>query len=108
MPADETLLEFTDPAGLEYVDYLNKPPGADPDEARKLLAEHGDVFRQHLIVAKLLEYQADDLERPDADKAYGTIQLRGYKSALRHTIDDLRNGAFLPGGARFVDDFGAG
>jgi hypothetical protein len=95
---DEELLTFTDTAELEYADKLHE---ADADEARELLAEHGDTFRQHLVVAKLLEEQADHLERADADKTYGKVELRGYKSGLRHSIADLRRGDFLPGGGRF-------
>lgn len=102
-PTDEDLLEFTNTKELEYHDKLNRGSGGD---ATDLLAKHGGVFRQHLIVAKLLEYQADHLEHSSADKAYGKIELRGYKVALRHTIDDLRDGSFLPGGHRFEENFG--
>jgi hypothetical protein len=70
------------------------------------LTEHGDLFREHLQLAKLLEEQADHLEDPSADKGYGKIYLRGYKVALRHTIDDLRYGDFLPGGRRWEDRLG--
>ena len=102
---DEKLLTFTQTEQFEYAGKLSKgPPGAD--EARQLLAEHGDLFREHLQLAKLLEEQADHLEDPGADKAYGKIELRGYKVALRHTIDDLRYGDFLPGGSRLQDRLG--
>jgi hypothetical protein len=100
---DEQLLTFTDTSGLEYADKLSEPISTDSTEARQLLAQHGDVFRQHLVIAKLLEEQADNLEDPSADKAYGKVNERGYKTALRHTIDDLRDGQFLPGGNRYED-----
>lgn len=93
-PTDEELLTFTDTSKLEYSDKLHE---GDPDEAKQLLAEHGEVFRQHLIVALLLEAQADGIEGASADVAYGKIENRGYKSALRHAAADLRLGEFLPG-----------
>jgi hypothetical protein len=95
---DEDLLTFTNTDALEYADRLG---GSDPEDSRALLREHGDAYRQHLVIAKLLEEQADHLEDPSADRGYGKIYLRGYKVALRHTITDLRNGDFLPGGHRF-------
>lgn len=97
---DDYLLTFTDTSGLDYADKLHE---ADPDEARSLLTQHGEAFRQHLVIAKLLEEQADDLERLDADKTYGKIELRGYKSALRHSVADLRSGEFIPpDGGRYL------
>src|SRR4051794_30625444 len=72
MPDDEQLLTFTDLSELDYRDLLHGPePGADVERARELLREHGDVFRHHLLIACLLEQQADDIEHPSADKAYG-------------------------------------
>ena len=103
-PTDEELLTFTDTSKLEYADKLHE---ADPDEAKQLLAAYGEVFRQHLIVALLLERQADDIEGESADKAYGKIANRGYKSALRHAAADLRLGEFLPGRGhnRYSEEF---
>lgn len=103
-PTDHELLTFTDTSGLEYSDKLHE---GDPDEARQLLAEHGEMFRQHLIVALLLERQADYIEGKSADRAYGKIENRGYKCALRHAAADLRLGEFLPGrrGNRYDEHF---
>jgi hypothetical protein len=55
------------------------------------------------LIALLLEHQVDGLEHPSADKAYGKIELRGYKVALRHAIAGLRDGDFLPSGTRTED-----
>jgi hypothetical protein len=101
VPDDSRLLTFTDTDPLEYSVLLSRRK-PDKETARKLLAEHGDVFRQHLLIALLLEEQADALEESDADKRYGKVHLRGYKVALRHTIADLRMGDFLPGRGRFA------
>ena len=104
MEIDDTeLFTFTNTDGLEYADKLSPGGSGDPEDARAMLREHGDPYRQHLVIAKLLERQADYLEGESADKGYGKVYLRGYKVALRHTILDLRNGDFLPGGEKFRD-----
>lgn len=103
---DHDLFTFTNTDALEYADKLSSGGSGDPEYARKLRDEHGEVFHQHLVIAKLLEEQADYLEDPGADRGYGKVYLRGYKVALRHTIADLRNGEFLPDGHRFQDRLG--
>lgn len=102
-PTDDELLMFREASEFDYT-----VDDAGPDEARQLLAEHPELFRQHLIVASLLEQQANSIEGPGADRVYGKIENRGYKRALRDIAGHLRAGEFLPDrrGNRYWEHFG--
>jgi hypothetical protein len=73
---------------------------ASPPDARRLLAEHGDVYRAQLVAARWIEgwrerMEADPLVPPSPDYA------EGHAEALRELAANLRQGDLLPGGTLY-------
>lgn len=83
---------------------------ADAGDARRLLREHGDVFRAQLVAARWLDgYRLRRLA--DFDLLAGSIgpshsrdHKRGFDEAMRDVVAHLRQGAFLPGGILYDDE----
>jgi hypothetical protein len=92
--SDNELLDF-DESGLAM---------ADAGDARRLLHEHGDVFRAQLVAARWIDGY---LERREREVQSPTSDPR-FEEAVRDTWRDiaanLRQGHFLPGGRLFEDE----
>jgi hypothetical protein len=67
----------------------------DPARARQLLSEHGDVYRGHLAVAKILDIHRDRAAEDDTPK--GGDWHEGYIFAVEDIAAHLRKGDYLPG-----------
>ena len=77
----------------------------EPGRSRRLLDEHGEVYRAQLVAARHLVMWADRIEnRP----AYGVDErhLRGFMNGLLEVAAHLRQGDYLPGGRLYEDEEG--
>lgn len=79
---------------------------ADPGDARRLLHEHGDLFRTQLVAARWLQGY---LERRQQSQQTGIVRHsddheKGFEEAMRDVIAHLRQGDFLPGGTLYEDE----
>jgi hypothetical protein len=75
---------------------------ADAGDARRLLREHGDVFRAQLVAARWLEgyrQRRKDQWSPDRERFE-----EGVDETLRDITAHLRQGDFLPGGRLYEDE----
>ena len=81
---------------------------AEAGDARRLLREHGDVFRAQLVAARWLEgYRLRRVEEQAAMikiGAHGEEHEEGFDEAMRDVIAHLRQGDFLPGGTLYEDE----
>ena len=79
---------------------------ADAGDARRLLHQHGDVFRAQLVAARWLEgYRQRRLsETSSLVGGWPQDHEEGLDEALRDVITHLRQGDFLPGGALYEDE----
>jgi hypothetical protein len=93
---DNELLNF-DASGLAM---------ADAGDARRLLREHGDVFRAQLVAARWLEgYRGRRLADSSITQTAGWEHHEaGWDEAMRDVIAHLRQGDFLPGGTLYEDE----
>lgn len=76
---------------------------AEPGDARRLLREHGDVFRAQLVMARwLLGWHKRTREkfRTLPDETWGD----GWSEAVLEIVAHLRQGDFLPGGTHYEDE----
>jgi hypothetical protein len=77
---------------------------ADAGDARRLLREHGDVFRAQLVAARWLEGYRERRSkagwRPARDEAFEA----GVEDTLRDVVAHLRQGDFLPGGTLYQEE----
>ena len=70
----------------------------DPDEARSTLAgEHGELFRNHLVIAHWLDRWRQGIARGPMTDASPEWQA-GVEYALLEVAAHLRQGDFVPGG----------
>jgi hypothetical protein len=94
--SDNDLLEF-DASSLAM---------ADVGDARRLLHQHGDVFRAQLVAARWLEgYRQRRLsETSSLVRGWPQEHEEGLDEALRDVIAHLRQGDFLPGGALYEEE----
>jgi hypothetical protein len=83
---------------------------ADAGDARRLLREHGDVFRAQLVAARWLDrYRLQRLTAEMPTHAAGwELHEEGFDEAMRDVIARLRQGDFLPGGALYEDEMTGG
>ena len=74
-------------------------------DARRLLREHGDVFRAQLVAARWLEKQRHKRRqtRQTRPGEWPSAHDAGWDEAMEDLVQYLRQGDFLPGG-RFYDD----
>lgn len=95
MLSDDELLDF-DHDDLFDVQVFDKPY-----EGRRMLEEHGDVFRSQLLIARWLDGWAQRICEPS-----GANPATVY--ALTNTVLEmsayLRQGRFLPGGTFYEDE----
>jgi hypothetical protein len=79
---------------------------ADAGDARRLLRQHGDVFRAQLVAARWLEgYRQRRLSETSSLVAgWPQEHEEGLDEALRDVIAHLRQGDFLPGGTLYEDE----
>jgi hypothetical protein len=70
---------------------------------RSILEEHGDVYRQQLIVARWIEHWAIGLEENRVTEPGGESYYEGMAAALRDVTAHLRQGDLLPGGVLYED-----
>jgi hypothetical protein len=82
--------------------------GAEPGDPRRLLHEHGDLYRVHLVAARWFEGW---LERRRGDGAKAIPGARhsdeheaGFEEAIRDVVAHLRQGDLLPGGLLYRDE----
>ena len=78
---------------------------ADAGDARRLLREHGDVFRAQLVAARWIDgYRErrakDSVSRIGSDSRFEA----GAEDTLRDIAAHLRQGDFLPGGRLYKDE----
>jgi hypothetical protein len=92
--SDNELLDF-DASGLAM---------AEAGDARRLLREHGDVFRAQLVAARWIDWYRESRERlaesPTSDPRFE----EGVGDTLRDIAAHLRQGDFLPGGRLYEDE----
>jgi hypothetical protein len=92
---DDELLDFD----LTRLDGFETAP-------RTLLQRHGDLYRNHLVVARWLMRYHDDRSRRAVSAALGdrgTDFEKGALDSLRDIAAHLRQGDFLPGGRLYED-----
>jgi hypothetical protein len=81
---------------------------ADAGDARRLLREHGDVFRAQLVAARWLEGYRLRRQEDQASMikigAHGEEHEEGFDEAMREVIAHLRQGEFLTGGTLYEDE----
>ena len=79
---------------------------AEAGDARRLLREHGDVFRAQLVAARWLEgYRQRRLsETAGLVGGWPEGHEEGWDEAVRDVIAHLREGDFLPGGRLYEDE----
>jgi hypothetical protein len=79
---------------------------ADAGDARRLLREHGDVFRAQLVAARWLDgYRLRRLTAESPTHSEGwELHEEGFDEAMRDVIAHLRQGDFLPGGTLYEDE----
>ena len=82
------------------------PENYDPEEARRQLAEYGDVYRYQLVQAIELEERAQMLTEQGQVEPWqdvlGTPDWNGgFIGAFREVAASLRCGQYLPGGMLF-------
>jgi hypothetical protein len=83
---------------------------ADAGDARRLLREHGDVFRAQLVAARWLDaYRLRRLtaETPTDSEGW-ELHEEGFDEAMRDVIAHLRQGDFLPGATLYEDEMTGG
>lgn len=90
-PTDDQLLDFDSSNLADY----------DETTARATLAgEHGDTFRNQLVIARWLSRWVENMDGLGAaDKAY----QEGYERALREVAAHLRQGDLLPGAVLYEE-----
>ena len=97
MLTDNDLLEFN---ASSLVD-------VEAGDARRLLHEHGEVFRAQLIAACWLEgsrkRRAADIESVPWPRRTSPDHEAGFEEAIRAMVARLRQGDFLPGGESYRD-----
>lgn len=98
MLSDNDLLNFT----------TSNLAGADPGDPRKLLHDHGDLYRVQLVAARWFEGY---LQRRKESNAQSLVGLRhsdereaGFEEAMRDVVAHLRQGDLLPGGRLWEDE----
>jgi hypothetical protein len=85
---EETLLDFD----RDIFDWSE-------EHAVRMLAEHHDLYLNHLLVAKHLEFWASSLdERKEAGDPNHPDLDKGFILALEELAASLRLGRYLPGG----------
>jgi hypothetical protein len=93
MLSDDELLDFDvgglDTAGGEY-------------DGRALLAQHGDVFRSHLLLARWLDGWCQRVCEPPFQM--DPKQVYYLTNTLLDLVAFLRLGKFLPGGTFYEDE----
>ena len=94
--SDNELLDF-DASGLAM---------AQAGDARRLLHQHGDVFRAQLVAARWLDaYRQRRLsETEQLVGGWHHEHEEGWDEAVRDVIAHLRQGDFLPGGKLYEDE----
>jgi hypothetical protein len=84
-PSDEVLLDFDKKNLGNY----------RPERARQALNEHGDLYRNHLVIAKFLDFWIGNLEQNQAREHKDFI--RGLTEVRAH----LRQADFVPGAGMY-------
>ena len=81
---------------------------ADAGDARRLLGEHGDVFRAQLVAARWIDGWIERMHNETIRNAFGArrdpLVQKGFEEALRDIATHLRNGDFLPGGTLYEEE----
>jgi hypothetical protein len=77
---------------------------ADAGDARRLLHEHGDVFRAQLVAARWIDGYLERLERAAESPTSDLRFKEGVKDTLRDIAAHLRQGDFLPGGLLYEQE----
>jgi hypothetical protein len=93
---------------VELLAFKTRPlPGNEPGDARRLLYEHGEIFRAQLIAARWLEGYLKRRKTSKDDTAWprrsNDERDAGFEEAIQDVVAHLREGDFLPGG-RFYED----
>lgn len=83
---------MTDPRNLfDFPDYTTY----SPEQASKALAEHPDLYINHLTLAAHLDQWADRVENPSSP------QMFGFVDALRDVSAHLRQADYMPESDKF-------
>ena len=94
MLSDNELLDF-DASGLAM---------AESGDARRLLREHGDVFRAQLVAARWIDGYLERQRRGEESPTYDPRFEEAATAAWRDIAAQLRQGDFLPGGRLYEDE----
>lgn len=79
---------------------------ADAGDARRLLREHGDVFRAQLVAARWLEGWLERLTQHHntALSTRSPDYMEGFDDAIRDVVAHLRQGDLIPGGVLYDEE----
>ena len=84
----------------DLLDFDHRRPAPFDLAPRNLLAQHGDAYRSHLVVARWIDLWGKRLEaRPTAGA--NEYFAEGAAWALHEVTEHLRRGDLLPGGTLY-------